>query len=169
MVVVGDGESAVDADAVAAASSALAAPTASSPSHRRWSRPTARRAHRVVPQHLTAVGRDEQLVHGLRDEVVPAAGRAACQVAITGATAASIDINEYVASRLPWFIGSVVVLSFLLLMTVFRSVLIALKAAVMNVLSIAAAYGVVVHRHQRGPLGDLVGISEAVPLPRSCR
>ena len=65
------------------------------------------------------------------------------RVLVGGATAASIDATEYVADRLPLFIGAVIVLSFLLLMVVFRSLLVPLKAAVMNLLSIGAAYGVV--------------------------
>jgi len=106
----------------------------------------------------------EDLVHRLRSEVLPAADVDA-PVAFTGETAASVDVNDYMAGRLPWFIGSVVLLSFVLLMTVFRSVLIAVKASVMNVLSIAAAYGVVGLAINGGPLGDLIGIQEPVPLP----
>ena len=69
---------------------------------------------------------------------------------VTGQTAAFIDISERLAARLPLFIGAVVGLSFLLLMMVFRSVLVPLKAAVMNLLSIGAAYGVVVAVFQWG-------------------
>ena len=67
--------------------------------------------------------------------------------------------------RLPLFFGGVLVLSFLLLMTVFRSVVVALKAVAMNVLATAAAFGVLALAVNGGPLGDLVGIPEAVPVP----
>ena len=69
---------------------------------------------------------------------------------VTGQTAAFIDISERLSARLPLFIIAVVGLSFLLLMIVFRSVLVPLKAAVMNLLSIGAAYGVVVAVFQWG-------------------
>ena len=67
-------------------------------------------------------------------------------------------------SRLPWFIGAVIVLSVLLLMMVFRSVAVPLKAAVMNLLSIGAAYGVIVAVFQWGWLKGLVGVEETVPI-----
>jgi RND superfamily putative drug exporter len=87
------------------------------------------------------------------------------RVLVTGPTAGAIDANRYVADRLALFIGAVIVLSFLLLMVVFRSLLVPLKAAVMNVLSIGAAYGVVALAVQGGWFGSLFGITEAVPVP----
>ncbi|MDQ4134324.1 MAG: MMPL family transporter [Actinomycetota bacterium] len=114
------------------------------------------------PQDEDTVG----LIHDLRDEVVPeATAGTGLRALVGGPTAATIDANDYVAERLPWFIGIVVALSFVLLMAVFRSVLVPLKAAVMNVLSIAAAYGVVALATQGGWLGGLLGIEEAVPVP----
>jgi RND superfamily putative drug exporter len=68
-----------------------------------------------------------------------------------------VDTSTYLASRLPWVIGTVVLLAVLLLIVVFRSVAVALKAAVMNLLSIGAAYGVVVAVFQWGWLGGLFG------------
>ena len=93
----------------------------------------------------------ETLVHHLRDDVLPQAlqGTGATSY-VTGQTAAFIDISERLSARLPLFIIAVVGLSFLLLMIVFRSVLVPLKAAVMNLLSIGAAYGVVVAVFQWG-------------------
>ena len=82
-----------------------------------------------------------------------------------GTTAAFIDDSEDTASLLPLFIGGVVVLSFLLLMSVFRSLAVALKAAVMNLLSIGAAYGVMALAAGGGWVGDLVGIEDATPVP----
>ncbi|MPY92836.1 MAG: MMPL family transporter [Acidimicrobiia bacterium] len=106
-----------------------------------------------------------QLVHRLRDDVIPVAleGTGA-EVHLAGWQAAQIDISERMSSRLPAFVGAVVGLSFLLLMVVFRSVLVPLKAAVMNLLSIGAAYGVVVAVFQWGWMKDLVGLEETVPV-----
>jgi hypothetical protein len=80
-------------------------------------------------------------------------------------TAAAVDTNEDMASRLPLLIGGVVGLSFLLLLTVFRSVAVAIKAAVLNLLSLAAAYGVVALVLQGGWAGRLIGIDTPTPLP----
>ena len=74
----------------------------------------------------------------------------ACDVDVGGLTAAVDDFADYTASRLPIFIGAVLLLSFLLLMVVFRSLLVPLKAVVMNLLSIGAAYGVIVAVFQWG-------------------
>jgi RND superfamily putative drug exporter len=83
---------------------------------------------------------------------------------VTGSTAAFIDLSDKITSRLPWFMGAVVGLSFVLLMTVFRSVLIALKAAVMNLLAIGAAYGAIVAIFQWQWLGSLFGVEESLPI-----
>ena len=104
------------------------------------------------------------LVDHLRDDVLePLAGEVT--VHLGGATAASIDESAYMAPRLPVFIGAVVALSFLLLLLVFRSVLVALKAAAMNVLAIGAAYGVMALALQGGWFGGLIGIDESTPIP----
>jgi putative drug exporter of the RND superfamily len=87
------------------------------------------------------------------------------RVLVGGATAASIDATRYVADRLALFIGVVVVLSFLLLLVVFRSLLVSLKAALLNVLSISAAYGAVAIAVQGGWFGSIFGINEPVPVP----
>ena len=107
----------------------------------------------------------EALVHTLRDDVLPpAVAGANSHVFVTGQTAAFIDISERLSSRLPLFIGAVVGLSFLLLMMVFRSVLVPLKAAVMNLLSIGAAYGVVVAVFQWGWGSGALGLDQSVPI-----
>ena len=103
-----------------------------------------------------------QLVDRLRTEILPPAEQAAgIDVAVTGNVAVNLDFSDYLASRLPWFFGAVLALSFLLLMVVFRSLLVPLKAVVMNLLSIAAAYGIVVALFQWGWLSDLTGVSPA--------
>ena len=79
------------------------------------------------------------------------------EVLVGGFTAISIDQSNYISDRLPLFIGAVVLLSFLLLTTVFRSPLVALKAGIMNLLSIAAAYGVMAYAVQGNWFGDLLG------------
>jgi RND superfamily putative drug exporter len=119
----------------------------------------------VVPTTGPSDAATEQLVHTLRDDVIPAAlGNADVDTYVTGQTAAFIDISEKLSSRLPIFIVAVVGLSFLLLMLVFRSVLVPLKAAVMNLLSIGAAYGVVVAVFQWGWGNQLIGVSNTVPI-----
>ncbi len=103
-----------------------------------------------------------ELVERLRNEVVPAAvGGSSLTVNVTGRVAADIDFTEYLTGRIMLFFGVVLSLSFLLLMVVFRSLLVPLKAVVMNVLSIAAAYGVVVVIFQWGWFGGLLGIGGA--------
>jgi putative drug exporter of the RND superfamily len=98
----------------------------------------------------------EQLVHRLRDDVAP---HYDMDVEIAGQTAAGIDFADQISSRLPIFIGAVLGASFLLLLVVFRSVLVPLKAVLMNLLSIGAAYGVMVAVFQWGWFGDAVGIT----------
>ena len=102
------------------------------------------------------------LVDRLRDDVLPAAEKAAgVDVALTGTVAVNVDFSDYLASRLPWFFAAVLALSFLLLLVVFRSLLVPLKAVIMNLLSIGAAYGVVVALFQWGWLSDLTGVQPA--------
>ena len=80
---------------------------------------------------------------------------------IGGAAASSVDFTDVLGSRLPIFIGGVLGLSFLLLLLVFRSILVPLKAVLMNLLSIGAAYGVVVAIFQWGWGAGLFGVSKA--------
>jgi RND superfamily putative drug exporter len=75
-----------------------------------------------------------------------------------------IDLSDQVSSRLPWFIGTVIGLSVLLLMMVFRSIAVPLKAAAMNLLSIGAAYGVIVAVFQWGWAKGLFGVEETIPI-----
>ncbi|MGW1956422.1 MMPL family transporter [Streptomyces sp. NPDC001920] len=83
---------------------------------------------------------------------------------VTGTTAAQIDFRDIVSSRLPLIICVVVALAFLIILAVFRGLLVALKAAVLNVLSIAASYGVVVAVFQWGWGGPALGVSGKVPI-----
>jgi RND superfamily putative drug exporter len=121
---------------------------------------------RVIPDTAPQDEATTSLVNRLRDDVLPTVESAAgVDVAITGFTAVGVDFSDYLASRLPYFFAAVLVLSFLLLMTVFRSVLVPLKAVVMNLLSIGAAYGVVVAIFQWGWLSDLTGVEPAPVEP----
>ncbi len=120
---------------------------------------------RVVPTTSPQDERTTSLVNNLRDHVIPdAVRRSDAVVHVGGFTASGIDISERLSSRLPLFIGAVLALSFLLLLVVFRSVLVPLKAVVMNLLSIGAAYGVVVAVFQWGWFADLLGVSKPGPI-----
>jgi RND superfamily putative drug exporter len=98
------------------------------------------------------------LVPRLRDE----AGQG---VYVGGLSAVFVDQSDYVADRIPVFIGGVVVLSFLLLLFAFRAPLIALKAGVMNLFSVGAAYGVVALAAEGGTFGGLLGVDTDTPVP----
>ena len=105
------------------------------------------------------------LVNHLRDDTVPqAVGGSGVKVLVAGTTAIYIDFANVLSSKLPLFIGLVVILSFLLLMTVFRSFVIPLTAAVMNLLSIGAAFGMLVAVFQWGDLGSLIGLHGTSPV-----
>jgi len=125
-------------------------------------------AIRVVPATSPQDEATTDLIHHLRGEVVPAAladsGTTGTAVHVGGATAMFIDMSDRITSRLPWFIGAVILLSVLLLTVVFRSIAVPLKAAVMNLLSIGAAYGVIVAVFQWGWGRALFGVDEAVPI-----
>ncbi|HKA69731.1 MAG TPA: MMPL family transporter [Actinomycetes bacterium] len=120
----------------------------------------------VVPTTGPQESATENLVHTLRDDVIPVATEGTgTDVHVGGATAATIDINESIVDRLALLIGGVVVVSMLLLLMAFRSIVIAVTAAVMNLLSVAAAYGVVALFLQGGWASGLVGIDTATPMP----
>ena len=119
----------------------------------------------VIPSTAPQDKATDELVKRLRDDVIPAtAGNSGAQVYVGGITASFIDFAGKIAARLPIFIGGVIVLSFLLLMVVFRSLLVPLKAAIMNLLSIGAAYGVIVAVFQWGWLGSLFGVDRTGPI-----
>jgi len=123
----------------------------------------------VLTVVATTSPQDEEttdLVDTLRDTAIPdAIAGTGLSVDVGGMAAANLDITRGVADRLPLFFGGVLLMSFLLLMMVFRSVVVPLKAVVMNLLASAAAFGVLTLAVSGGPLGDLVGIPEATPVP----
>jgi putative drug exporter of the RND superfamily len=120
----------------------------------------------VVPDGAPQDVGTEALVRRLRAEVLPsAAGETEARLLVGGLTALFIDEADHEGSRLPWFIGAVLALSFVLLLAVFRAPVVALKAALLNLLGIAAAYGVVALAVRGGWFGELFGISEPTPVP----
>jgi RND superfamily putative drug exporter len=119
----------------------------------------------VIPTGSPQDEETEELVNRLRADVVPEALRASGITArIGGVTAALEDQSEYIKDRMPVFIAGVVGLSFLLLLVAFHSPLISLKAGVMNLLSVCAAYGVMTLVAKGGAVGELIGIDREVPV-----
>ncbi|MGE0730967.1 MAG: MMPL family transporter [Acidimicrobiia bacterium] len=119
----------------------------------------------VIPTTSPQDEATEALVHRLRDDVIdPIEAATGVDAPLTGIVASNIDFADYIGRRLPIFFGAVLALSFLLLMSVFRSLLVPLKAVVMNLLSIGASYGVVVAIFQWGWAKQLVGIGEGAPI-----
>jgi RND superfamily putative drug exporter len=105
------------------------------------------------------------LLHDLRNKVIkPATAGTGVRVYVGGTTAITEDFSKVLSSKLPLFVGIVVLLSFLLLMAVFRSILVPVVAAIMNLLSIGAAFGVVVAVFQFGWLSHLIGVDRAGPI-----
>ncbi|WP_432068639.1 MMPL family transporter [Streptomyces sp. C10-9-1] len=131
-------------------------------------RPTSDQDVLIATAYSVAAPQDErttQLTNHLSDDVLPGAVEGtAASTYVTGTTAAQVDFLDIVSSRLPLIIAVVVGLAFLVILTVFRGVLVAVKAAVLNVLSIAASYGVLVAVFQWGWGGPALGVSGKVPI-----
>jgi RND superfamily putative drug exporter len=119
-------------------------------------------AAEVLPTTSPQDAKTTDLVERLRSDVIPPAAEGTnLDIAVSGAIAINVDFAHYLSQRLLWFLAAVLVLSFLLLMVVFRSLLVPLKAVVMNLLSIGAAYGVIVAGFQWGWLGGILGFDNA--------
>jgi RND superfamily putative drug exporter len=117
---------------------------------------------RVIPTTAPQDEATSELVSRLRGDVIPTATAGTdLDIAVTGTVAINEDFTDYLSERLPYFFAAVLGLSFLLLMVVFRSLLVPLKAVVMNLLSIGAAYGIVVAVFQWGWGGGLLDIDGA--------
>ena len=119
----------------------------------------------VVPASSPQDAATTELVHRLRDDVLPEVENGGVEVYVGGLTASVIDQSDLVGSRLPLLIAAVVGLSFLFLLVAFRSPLIALKAGVMNLLAVGAAYGVLALAAEGGWFGQLLGIDTEAPVP----
>ncbi len=109
------------------------------------------------PQDSLTTGK----VHELRDKVIPSVTRGTgAEILLTGQTAGGIDVGDQIRERMPLLFIGVIGLSFILLTVVFRSIFVAAKAAIMNLLSIGASYGVIVAIFQWGWFGDIVGVEK---------
>ncbi|MEV6614478.1 MMPL family transporter [Streptomyces sp. NPDC051051] len=119
----------------------------------------------VVPESAPQSGRTSDLVDLLRGEVLPRAeAGTSLDVQVGGVTAGYDDFAEVIVGKLPLFVGVVVGLGCLLLLLAFRSVGIPVKAAVMNVAAVAAAFGVVVMVFQWGWGSEALGLGRAGPI-----
>jgi RND superfamily putative drug exporter len=116
----------------------------------------------VIPATRPQASATNDLVRRLRDTVLP---KSHVTTWVTGTTAGNVDFTSRITSRMTWLILTVVAIAFILLTTAFRSVVIALKAAILNLLSIGAAYGVIVAVFQWGWGASLVGIPTTLPIP----
>jgi len=106
-----------------------------------------------------------ELLDRIRDEAIPPLEqRTGAQVHVGGITAIFEDFGAAISEKLPLFIGVVVLLSALLLMTVFRSILVPVKAVAMNLLSIGAAFGLIVAVFQWGWGASLIGVDSTGPI-----
>jgi RND superfamily putative drug exporter len=114
----------------------------------------------VIPRGSPQDRSTERLVHRLRSDI----GLRGLNMHVGSETAIGIDASAHVGRRLPYMVGAVILLSFLLLVAVFRSVLVAVKAGIMNLLSIGAAYGVIVAIFQWGWLKNVVNIGRPGPI-----
>jgi len=120
---------------------------------------------KVVPDSGPSSEQTQTLVQRLQDHTLPSKLNVAGATGdVTGTTAATIDFQSTVSSRLPVIVAIVLVAAFLLLLAAFRSPVLALKAALLNLLSIGAAYGVIVAVFQWGWGAGLLGLSGTVPI-----
>ncbi len=116
----------------------------------------------VIPKTSAQDAETEDLVTRLRTDVLPSVtAGSGVDANLTGVAPANIDFTDYMASRSLVFFAVVLFASFLLLMAVFRSLLVPIKAVILNMLSISAAYGVVVALFQWGWFGSITGIEPA--------
>ncbi|MEZ3182636.1 MMPL family transporter [Streptomyces pimonensis] len=115
----------------------------------------------IIPEAGPTAVATEDAVHDIRDRVADIEG---ADIALTGATALGIDVSEKLADALPVYLLLVVGLSILLLMLVFRSVLVPLKAALGFLLTVGATFGITVAIFQEGHLAGLVGVDTPGPL-----
>ena len=116
----------------------------------------------VIPTTEPKDAATSDLVDTIRSDVL--AGQSE-QTWVVGTVAGYVDFTDKVAQRMPWLIAAVVLLALILLTAAFRSLVIGIKAAVLNLLSVGAAYGLVVAIFQWGWGSSWVGIDETVPIP----
>ena len=117
----------------------------------------------LIPRTAPTDQATQDLVSRIPREVRAATGPGV-NVYATGVTAGLLGLSDRIAERLPWFIGAVILLSFILLLIEFRSIFVPLKAAVMNVLSIGAAYGAIVAIFEWGWGSQYLGVPERIEI-----
>ncbi|MET7513855.1 MMPL family transporter [Streptomyces sp. NPDC005480] len=118
----------------------------------------------VVPSSKPSSTQTEDVVHTIRDKGADIKADTRAEVLVTGTTAMNIDVSQKLNDALVPYLALVVGLAFLLLMVVFRSVLVPLKAALGFLLSVVAALGAVVAVYQWGWLGSLFGVEQTGPI-----
>lgn len=118
----------------------------------------------VIPKDRPSSTETEQVVHAIRDAGADIKSDTGAEVLVTGATAMNIDFSQKMNDALLPYLALVVGLAFLLLMVVFRSLLVPLKAALGFLLSVVAALGAVVAVFQWGWLGSLFGVEQTGPI-----
>jgi RND superfamily putative drug exporter len=116
----------------------------------------------VIPTTRPQATQTTALVTTLRDDVLP---KEHATSYVTGTVAGNVDFTNQITSRLVWLILAVIAISFLLLTSAFRSIVIAAKAAVLNILSIGAAYGVIVAVFNWGWAKSAIGLQSTLPIP----
>jgi putative drug exporter of the RND superfamily len=116
----------------------------------------------VIPTTRPQAPATSDLVKTLRDSVLP---KEHLTTYVTGTTAGAVDFTDRITARLIWLIVAVIAISFLLLTMAFRSIVIATKAAILNLLSIGAAVGVIVAIFQYGWGAGLIGLHTTLPIP----
>ncbi|MFJ4964366.1 MMPL family transporter [Streptomyces sp. NPDC088729] len=118
----------------------------------------------VIPKDRPSSVETENVVHSIRDSGADITSDTGAEVLVTGATAMNIDFSQKMNDALLPYLALVVGLAFLLLMLVFRSILVPLKAALGFLLSVVAALGAVVAVFQWGWLGSLFGVEQTGPI-----
>jgi putative drug exporter of the RND superfamily len=116
----------------------------------------------AIPTTRPQAPQTTDLVDTLRDSVLP---KQHATTYVTGTTAGAVDFTRKITARLGWLILAVIAIAFVLLTMAFRSVVIALKAAVLNLLSIGAAYGVIVAIFEWGWIKGVIGLQTTLPIP----
>jgi len=123
---------------------------------------------RVIPTTGPSSSQTSALTLDLRENVIPSAiegtSIGTAEVSVGGETAVLIDLDDRISNRLAAFMAVVLVTAFLLLMVVFRSLLVPLKAVLLNVLMFLAVYGIMVMVFQWGWMRDVVGLSGTLPI-----
>jgi putative drug exporter of the RND superfamily len=122
----------------------------------------------LINVFATTAPQDEEtteLVHRLRNETIPPVAQSTgLKIYASGTGPIIVDFSDFIAERLPWFVGAVLLLSFLLLLAVFHSIVVPIKAVLMNMLSIGAAFGAMVAVFQMGIGASLIGVGKEGPI-----